>query len=408
MNFMTSEGEQVAKPLRIAFVANGVYPPDFGGATIRVHSTFLRLRRSYPLSVRVLAMAGERTTHGWSELDGIPVHRLRETRNAARLFIRAGQHFLDEFRRHADVMYTLTTGRLVYISGVWARLLRRPLVVEFVSNDIEETPQRRLMARLLARSAVLAIAISRPVADQFRRLGVPDERIWLRPNPVDTARFRHPSAERRAAARQRFGVDDETFLHVLVGGLVERKNHLVGIAAIERLPDPHRLIIAGPVLPTERDYAAQLARRVRSSPAGGRLSLIDRFVPDIEELMYAADCLWMPSKEEGLGNVMLEALCCGVPCIISNRLGLDEHISDGQDGFKAEPRAEAWSAAVLSVTELFRDIEARRILSERSRAAYDSSAIDAEFFKRLSSLPTRASGALPKSNKIHAVSPDGY
>jgi glycosyltransferase involved in cell wall biosynthesis len=390
---MKSEGEQTPKPLRIAFVTNGTYPPDFGGATIRLHRTFLRLRRSYPLSVSVLAMSGEHTTYGWSELDGIPVHRLRESRNIARLFVDSGRHFLDEFRRHADVMYALTTGRLIYISGIWARLLRRPLVVEFVSNNIEETAHRRLMAWLLARSAALAIAISRPVADQFRRLGVPDERIWLRPNPVETVRFHHPSAEQRAAARQRFGVGDDTILHVLVGGLVERKNHILGIGAIERLPEPHRLIIAGPVFPKERDYAAQLARRVRSSPAGRRLSLIAEFISDIEELMYAADCLWMPSKEEGLGNVMLEALCCGVPCIISNRLGLDEHISDGQNGFKAEPTAEAWSATALSVTESFHDIEARRTLSERSRAAYDSSAIDAELFERLSSLRARTSSA---------------
>src|SRR5512144_416552 len=268
MNLITSEAERTLNPLRIAFVTNGTYPPDFGGATIRVHNTFLRLGRRYPISVTVLALSGEHTKYGWSELDGIPVHRLQETRNAARLFVGAGRHFLNEFRRHADVMYATTTGRLVYISGFWARLLRRPLVVEFVSNNIEETPQRRLMAQMVARSAALAIAISRPVADQFRRLGVPDERIWLRPNPVDTARFHHPSAEQRAAARQRFGVADDTILHVLVGALADRKNHVVGIGAIERLPHPHRLIIAGPVFPQERDYAAQLAQGVRSSPAG--------------------------------------------------------------------------------------------------------------------------------------------
>ena len=81
------------------------------------------------------------------------------------------------------------------------------------------------------------------------------------------------------------------------------------------------------------------------------------------------------------------------PAIISNRLGLDEHISDGQNGFKVEPTAEAWSATVLSITGLFGDIEARRTLSERSRTVYDSLAIDAEFFKRLSSLRARTSSA---------------
>lgn len=375
--------------LRIAFISPGTYPPDFGGAQLRLHRTFLRLRRYYKLRVEVLALAGESTVAGQSYVDGIPVRRLPANPGVGSSFCSVGAHLVRKRRAGIDLVYTVSTSRLVYWSGIWARAIRRPLVVEFVNNNIEETPQRRLMAQLVARSAALAIAISQPIADQFRRVGVPDERIWVRPNPVDTTRFHHPSAEQRAAARQRFGVADGTFLHVLLGALADRKNHAVAIGAIERLPDPHRLIIAGPVFPKEPDYAAQLARRVRSSPAGARLSLVAQFVPDIEELMYAADCLWMPSKEEGLGNVMLEALCCGVPCIISNRLGLDEHIKDRRNGFKAEPTAEAWSAAVQSLTELFRDSEARRALSERSCALYDCLAIDAELFERLSSLRAR-------------------
>jgi glycosyltransferase involved in cell wall biosynthesis len=345
--------------------------------------------------VKVLAMAGESTVAGWSEVDGIPVRRLPPHPGVVSSFCSAGAHLVRERGSGIDVVYTVSTSRLVYWSGIWARAIRRPLVVEFVNNNIEDRPQRLLMARLLARSAALAIAISRPVADQFHRLGVPEERVWVRPNPVETARFRLASPERRAAARRRFGAGDDTILHVLVGVLSARKNHIVGIGAIEQLPDPHHLIIAGPVFPEERDYAARLARRVRSSSASGRLSLIAEFVPDVEELMYAADCLWMPSKEEGLGNVMLEALCCGVPCIISNRLGLDEHISDGRNGLKAEPTPQAWSAAVLSMAELFRDMGARRAIGEGSRARYDCLAIDAELFRRLSSLRTQTSSACP-------------
>jgi glycosyltransferase involved in cell wall biosynthesis len=282
--------------LQIAFISPGTYPPDFGGAQLRLHRTFLRLRRYHMLRVKVLALAGESTVAGWSEVDGIPVRRLPANPGVLSSFCSAGAHLVGERRSGTDVVYTVSTSRLVYWSGIWARAIRRPLVVEFANNNIEETPQRRLMAQLLARSAALAIAISRPVADQFRGLGVPDERIWVRPNPVDTTRFHLPSAERRAAARQRFGVGDDTILHVLVGVLSERKNHIVGIGAIEQLPDPHRLIIAGPVFPKERDYAAQLARRVRSSPAGRRLSLIAEFVSDIEELMSR---LLMDALERG-------------------------------------------------------------------------------------------------------------
>jgi glycosyltransferase involved in cell wall biosynthesis len=210
--------------------------------------------------------------------------------------------------------------------------------------------------------------------------------MWVRPNPVDTARFRWPSAEKRAAGRQRFGAAEETILHALVGVLSERKNHIVAVEAIERLPNPHRLIIAGPVFRNEPDYARQIADRVRSSSANDRITFIPEFVPDVEGLMCAIDCLWMPSREEALGNVMLEALCCGAPCIISNRLGLDEHIADMQNGLKAEPTGESWSSAALSLAGLIADTPARRALSERSCATYDASAIDAEHFRRLSSV----------------------
>jgi len=379
------ERQEICK-LRIAFITPGAYPPDFGGAELRLHRTFLRLRRQHPLEVRVLALAGESTVPGWSELDGIAVRRLPANLGFPASFYRAGLHLLSEKRRGIDFVYTISTGRLAYCAGLWARAIGRPLVAEFANNNIEESRQRRMMAGMLARSSALAIAISQPVASQFRRLGIADDRMWVRPNPVVTERFHWPSAERRAAGRRRFGAADGTILHALVGVLSDRKNHIVGIEAIERLPDPHRLVIAGPVFRKEPDYARQIADRIKSSPASERIAFIPEFVADVEELMSAIDCLWMPSKEEALGNVMLEALCCGAPCIISNRLGLDEHITDLQNGFKADPSGEGWSAAALSLEGLIADVGARKALSERSCAAYDASAIDAEHFRRLNAV----------------------
>lgn len=371
------------REVRVAFVSPGAYPPDFAGAQLRLHRTFLRLRQQHPLSVRVLAQAGEATRAGWSELDGIPIRRLPAEAGFAATFRAAGAHLLSERKTGFDLVYCVTTGRLVYSIGAWARMLRLPLVVEFVNNNIEDSRGRRLMAQQLARAATLAIAISRPIFEQFRRLGVPEERIWVRPNPVDTGRFRVPSVTERFEARQRLGVGPETVLHLLVGGLTKRKNHEVGIAAIERLPPGHRLVMAGPVLPDERSYADALAERVAASPAAERLSLIAGFVPDVEQLMYAADCLWMPSLEEGLGNVMLEAQCCGVPCIISDRLGLDEHIRNGYDGRTAAPLPPAWAEAVVSLDKLIGNPAARQEMAGRAQAAYAYPAIDAELWRRL-------------------------
>ena len=376
----------VERALRILFVSPGAYPPDFAGAQLRLHRTFLRLRQQHPLSVRVLAQAGESTQAGWSELDGIPIRRLPPEAGFLASFGAAGAHLLSERKIGFDLVYCVTTGRLVYSIGAWARLLRLPLVVEFVNNNIEDSRGRRLMAQQLARGASLAIAISRPIFTQFRRLGVAEERIWVRPNPVDINRFRVPSAAERAAARHSLGIGADAVLHLLIGGLTRRKNHEVGIAAIEQLPARHRLIMAGPVLPDERPYAEALAARVAASPARERLTLIAGFVPDVERLMYAADCLWMPSLEEGLGNVMLEALCCGVPCIINGQLGLNDHIREGDDGRAVAPSAPAWAAAAISLDGLIANVAARQQMAERAQVAYAYPAIDAELWRRLAAV----------------------
>jgi len=334
--------------------------------------------------VEVLALNGKLTAPGMSEVDGIRVRRLAASTNALRSLMQAAAHIREQRSRNGiDLVYTLTTGRLVYWCGFVARVLRVPTVVEFINNDIEETALRRTFAGILCRSAALAIAISQPLGRQFQRLGVPDNRIWVRPNPVNTAKFSPPSESTREHARQRIGAAPENAVHLIAGSISPRKNQILGVEAFELLGDHHRLMIVGPVLPQNAWYADALQERVAASPRSSHITLIRDFVDDMETYMQAADCLWLPSIEEGLGNVMLEALCCGVPCVINRELGMDEHIQTLVNGFEAEPTASAWAAAVGSLADLMKDGERRAAISRDARARYDSRAFDRECFSRL-------------------------
>ena len=88
--------------LRIAFISPGTYPPDFGGAQLRLHRTFLRLRRNHALGVEVLALAGESTVAGWSEVDGIQVRRLPANPGVVSSFCSAGAHLVRVLRAGVD------------------------------------------------------------------------------------------------------------------------------------------------------------------------------------------------------------------------------------------------------------------------------------------------------------------
>jgi glycosyltransferase involved in cell wall biosynthesis len=53
---------------------------------------------------------------------------------------------------------------------------------------------------------------------------------------------------------------------------------------------------------------------------------------DTAELMRAADLLVLPSREEGLSNVLLEAMAAALPVVASDAGGSPELVADGRSG----------------------------------------------------------------------------
>lgn len=388
-----SEAPIVAAPPSVELVASGFYPPDFGGGQLRVHRTLLRMREHFPMQVEVLAFAGEATRPGWSESDGIDVCRLAASTSPMALVRSVGRHLRRARQNGVEVVYVLAVGRLAYIAAFWACWLQLPLVVEIMNCNLHATISRRIAARLFTRAATMVVAISEPVAREVRAFGVDERRIWVRPNPVDIGRYRLPSVAERAAERCRLGYSDGHVLHVVAGCIQDRKNQLFAIDAFERLPGMHRLLLVGPVLPPDVAYADRVRDRIAASPVRDRIRLLDRFIDELHRVMFAADCLWLPSLEEGLGNVMLEALCCGVPCVINQALGMDEHVADGVNGRQAPLETAAWAAAVESVMPIARDPARLAAISAAARERYDAAKFDAEFYRRIVAL---AGGSRPE------------
>ena len=88
----------------------------------------------------------------------------------------------------------------------------------------------------------------------------------------------------------------------------------------------------------------------------------------LPQIYQSADCLVNPSLYEGMSNVVLEAMACGVPVIASRVPGNDELVLDGDTGFLFDLRKPA--ALVSALTKL-RDAGLRRRMGTlaRNRAA---------------------------------------
>jgi glycosyltransferase involved in cell wall biosynthesis len=198
-----------------------------------------------------------------------------------------------------------------------------------------DRPLRR-SARSVARYRLLGarverfVAVSRAVGDELVILGAPRKRIVAIPNAVDTARFRAPSADERAAARAALGLGDAPAI-LFFGRDPRLKGADVLAAALREVPGTTVMAVATP------DGArANLA-------AHARVVALER-ADDVVPLLWAADALAMPSRGEGFGLVLLEAASTGLPVAASDLPALRETAA-GHDAVRFAPPGDATAFA---------------------------------------------------------------
>ena len=79
----------------------------------------------------------------------------------------------------------------------------------------------------------------------------------------------------------------------------------------------------------------------------------------VGEYLRGADVVLVPSLQEGLPNVAMEASACGKPVLASNVGGLPDIVSDGQSGLLLTPGdILQWQRALISCATRKLDLSA--------------------------------------------------
>lgn len=183
------------------------------------------------------------------------------------------------------------------------------------------------------------------------------------PPGVDLDRFTIPTQEEKSSLRQAMGLGLDTVLIASVGRFTPEKNFGFLLDVVARLPKGVHVAIVG-----EGPLHAELEAKKSDLGLGERV----QFLPGschVANVLKAADLFALFSTYEGFGQVFLEAMASGLPCV-ALREGQDllaiatpEIIDPGRDGLLTvgDP-----SGAASAISEL---IANRAWLREMSRAA---------------------------------------
>jgi teichuronic acid biosynthesis glycosyltransferase TuaC len=220
------------------------------------------------------------------------------------------------------------------VVGYWAhpdgeaalRLARRmgvPCVVVVGGSDVLLLCKNRARCRKVARvlqGADAVIVVSEDLKSKVEELGVAPDKVHVGWRGIDTEKF---SPGDRAEARRRLALPPNRRLLLWVGGMLPVKGLGVLIRACGVLKDTHvdfqlLLVGRGPVERALRSQCDALGLNEHVTFVGPVLHA------DLPDWYRAADLFVLPSRSEGLPNVLMESMASGIPFVASRVGGIPE------------------------------------------------------------------------------------
>jgi len=351
------------QPLRVAHLITGL---DTGGAEVMLARLVTSLDparvASTVISMTDIGVVGQRLISA-----GIPVRALGMRRG--RVSVGALRKLVASLRRsRPDVLQTwLYHADLAgLIAGSLAGVRSLAWNVRCSTLDMRDhSALLRATVRVLATlSRVPAVVVSNSIAgkDAHEAIGYRPRRWCVIPNGLDVDRFR-PSAAARSALRREIGAPDEGPLVGMLARLHPMKDHanfMNAAAAVAcRRPDVH-FVLAG----RDVDTAPDLRGRAGDGVFGGRMHLLGERA-DAASFLSALDAAVLSSYSEAFPTVVLEAMACGTPSVVTD-VGDAASILGGT-GIVVPPRnPDALADGVLRLLEMAPS--AREALGLRARA----------------------------------------
>ena len=356
-------------------VVSGIWPPDPGGPASHApaFADFLH-ERGHVVEVITTADAAPAprayTVHWVSRRSA-----LRHVRCAFAVRTRA---------KGADAVYATS---MVRRAALGARLVRKPLVVKLVSDEVFERATRsgrfegtldgfqavggartrflRTTRNAAVRSARHVFSPSAYLRDVALGWGLDPDRVSVLPNPAPVV----PMLPDRAALRGELELDGRVL--AFAGRLGPQKSLDVALEAVAAVPDV-TLVVAG-----DGPHRRSLERQAVERGIEARVRFLGSVSrEDVLRLFRAADASVLSSAWENFPHTVVEALAVGCPVIATAVGGVPEVVRDGENGLLVPPNDVA--ALADAIRRFFDDHELRRRLAEaasRSVSGYTEEAV---------------------------------
>jgi len=252
-------------------------------------------------------------------------------------------------------------------------------IIPLLLKEYRGGPPVRLYTGLVAAAARGAVSILTDSEasrhDIVQHLRVPESRVRTIYLAADRAFTPKPNAVDHAAVRRKYHLPDSYVLYL--GGFDPRKNVEAALQIYtwgqDAIGHTHPLVVAGR-LPERGDRFTvdprEIARQIEVED-------VVRFIGEVDEadkaaLYQGATAFVYPSRYEGFGLPVLEALACGVPVVGSDAASIPEVVGDAGSLVKPDDARAMAGALIAVVTEPpLRAALSERAVKQAARFSWD-------------------------------------
>ncbi len=382
------------------------YLPEYSGAGLRAHRTYQRLSSRDDVEFKVLcsSMLYFEYRNEKYRYEGIEVTRISSPWKKKYLKSKTkGCRFrrklyyammaLDESlrtfaylvvnRKSFDRLHTFGHCWSAGIAAIWCGFFKKTIIREMVTMNSrpDDPPGIRVLVRWALQRCGYVVAISPLLAERAKKLGY--QRIWCRPNPVNSKQFCVGSVSESQALRGTYTpFSPEDIILLELSKFSEVKNKEMLLEMIQLLPSKYKLLIAGPLDASGQAVYDRMMKRVQELSLEQRVVLLPGFVNHPEQFFCLSDVFLFASLSDGLGTPVLEALCCGIP-VVANRLKgvTDTWIQHGVNGMLCDATPQSFAEGVIAAEHLSRETLSQRADTLRDQVNPES--LDANYYRLL-------------------------
>jgi len=178
---------------------------------------------------------------------------------------------------------------------------------------------------------------------------------------VELSRFSHVRVD-VAEMKTRLGIPERTFVVGTVGRLTAIKGHKYLIEAarkiLQKIPDTAFVFLG------DGELTNELKMQAASAGISDKVIFLG-WRSDVAEVMSTFDLFILPSLNEGMGKVLVEAMAMGKPIIASDVGGISDLVTDGKNGLLVPPMNS--DALANGIEALVKNHQTRMTMGEEGK-----------------------------------------